>query len=225
MNNTVLSCQQLHKSFHDGEQDIHVLQGINLVVAKQQSIAITGASGCGKTTLLQILGGLDNPSIGDVYIDNQKLSSLNEKQLSHLRNHKLGFIYQFHHLLPEFTAIENTAMPLFIRGEKPQHALAKAKAILTKVNLDQRLSHKPAQLSGGERQRVAIARALVTEPLCVLADEPTGNLDQHTAEEVLQLMFKLQHQVNTSFIVVTHDMTLAKQLDKKYELVDGRLVI
>lgn len=222
-NNAVLACHNLHKSFNDGVLNVDVLKGINLTVKAGERIAIVGPSGSGKSTLLQLLGGLDEASQGDIFIDNQALRSLNEKQLCKLRNRQLGFIYQFHHLLPEFTALENVAMPLLIAKMPVKHAFNKAKDILTKVGLEKRLQHKVGQLSGGERQRTAIVRALVNQPRCILADEPTGNLDQATASKSYDVMLELNQAMNTSMLVVTHDLNLAKRMDRILSLQEGQL--
>ena len=219
----VLQCTQLHKHYQQGPEQLQVLRGINLSVQRGERIAIIGASGAGKSTLLNMLGGLDVPSAGEVMVAGNSISSLNEKKRGELRNHYLGFVYQFHHLLSEFSAIENVAMPLLIAGKKTGEVSRQAGAMLAKVGLADRLHHKPAQLSGGERQRVAIARALVNQPQCVLLDEPTGNLDQHTAQSVQSLMLELNQQLATSFIVVTHDLNLAGQMDRQLTLRDGLL--
>lgn len=227
MNNsdTILSCKNLTKIFTDGITQITVLNNANLEVTTGSSIAITGASGSGKTTLLQLLGGLDEPTQGQVFLCNHDLAKLSTTQLAHKRNQDLGFIYQFHHLLMEFSAVENVAMPLLIRKLDAKQATDKAKNILDKVGLAHRFNHKPAQLSGGERARVAIARALVTQPACVLADEPTGNLDRNTAEDVFNLMLSLQKDLGISFVIVTHEPFFAERLDKQYELKDGQLYL
>lgn len=221
--NKVLTAQQISKSYRDGLQRVKVLQGVDLTVNSGEMLAIVGSSGSGKSTLLHILGSLDIADSGSVQILGEDLANMSSKRKAALRNQQLGFIYQFHHLLMDFTALENVAMPLLIKGLKKQQANTKAQAILKRVGLADRASHKPAELSGGERQRVAIARALVTEPALVLADEPTGNLDQHTAESIYQLLRELNQQSNTSFIIVTHDLTLAKKLDKYYLMREGCL--
>ena len=218
-----LVCSNLRKTYHEGPLEVHVLRGVDLSVARGERIAILGASGSGKSTLLNMLGGLDTPDSGSVTVAGQDLASVSEKQRGHIRNHNLGFVYQFHHLLHEFNALENVAMPLLIRGMDVAASEARALDYLTRVGLAERLSHKPGQLSGGERQRVAIARALVTQPDCVLLDEPTGNLDRHAAEDVHDLMLGLSQALNTSFIVVTHDQQLAKRMDRMFELEEGLL--
>ncbi len=223
-NQAVLACQNLAKHFDDGTSQLEVLKDVNLSVAKGEQIAIVGASGEGKSTLLHLLGGLEKPTRGEIILDGLALQHLDERALSKQRNEKLGFIYQFHHLLPEFTALENVAMPLLIRGTNPKIAEAKAREVLAAVGLEKRLQHKPAQLSGGERQRTAVARALVTEPQCILADEPTGNLDHHTAEQVYETMLMLNRNIGTSFIVVTHDQQLASRMDRVLTLKNGELI-
>jgi lipoprotein-releasing system ATP-binding protein len=220
---TVISCRDLSKTFTIGTQAVPVLKGIDLDVQRGERIAIVGASGSGKSTLLHLLGGLDQASGGNVQILGQEMQSLSETQRGEIRNRSLGFVYQFHHLLPEFSALENVAMPLWIRGMKRAEAAPIAAAMLEQVGLAQRLEHHPAELSGGERQRTAVARALVTEPACVLADEPTGNLDRDSAWALFDLMQQLNEKFNTSFIVVTHDLELAGRMQRRMHLVDGVL--
>ena len=220
---SVLACHDLHNSYLDGTNKVSVLQGVDLSLEAGERVAIVGPSGSGKSTLLHLLAGLDDPSSGEVVVGQKSLKGLSEKQRCALRNRQLGFIYQFHHLLPEFTALENVAMPLLIRGVKVKHALLKAEDFLTQVGLEERLQYKLSQLSGGERQRTAVARALVVEPSCVLADEPTGNLDQHTAEQVYDVMLGLNKDLNTSMVVVTHDQSLAAKMDRILSLRDGKL--
>jgi lipoprotein-releasing system ATP-binding protein len=224
MNNPVLECKQLAKSYHDGASHIQVLKDVNLQVNAGEMIAIIGNSGSGKSTLLHLLGGLDKPTEGQVTILNKNLATLSEADKCQLRNRHLGFVYQFHHLLPEFTAIENVCMPLLIRGVSPKIAKPKAEHILELVGLKERLTHKIGELSGGERQRVAIARALVVEPACILADEPTGNLDPANAERVFQLFLDLQKASQTSVIIVTHDLRLAQQTQRMLRIDKGQLV-
>lgn len=223
MSDIIISSDNLTKRFTEGKLDVEVLKGVSLELKAGEKIAIVGSSGSGKSTLLHILGGLDLPSSGTVTVMDKDISQLSDKERGDLRNHSLGFIYQFHHLLPEFSALENVAMPLLIRGLSVKEASEKASTILDKVGLGDRLKHKPGQLSGGERQRAAIARALVTEPNAVLADEPTGNLDHKTALQIFDLMQTLNLEMQTAFIIVTHDMQLAEKMDKIYHLVDGHL--
>ncbi|MAX54736.1 MAG: lipoprotein-releasing system ATP-binding protein LolD [Alcanivoracaceae bacterium] len=220
---TVLHAQSLVKCYQEGNNELEVLRGVELVVEQGDILAIIGASGSGKSTLLNLLGGLDDATRGSVSIAGNDLSQLNDRATGKLRNRYLGFVYQFHHLLPEFTALENVAMPLLIRGDKPAACQERAAAMLEKVGLGHRLRHKPSALSGGERQRVAIARALVTEPALVMADEPTGNLDERTAEQVQALMLELNRSLGTAFMIVTHDRDFASRCPKQYELHDGVL--
>jgi lipoprotein-releasing system ATP-binding protein len=220
---TVISCQDVNKSYVQGDTEIRVLNKINIDVESGSSMAIVGMSGAGKSTLLHLMGGLDQPDNGQVVIDGQNVATLNENKLGLLRNRTLGFVYQFHHLLPEFTALENVVMPLLIAGTKRHKADEQASKILERVGLQHRLHHKPSELSGGERQRAAIARALVNSPDCVLADEPTGNLDNKTADKVYGLFLELNTELSTSLVLVTHDEVIASQMDQVWHLRDGEL--
>lgn len=221
---SVLACRQLGKTFGEGDVALNILHDIDFTVGAGERIAISGTSGSGKSTLLHLLGGLDEPTSGDVSISGQPLASLSAVQLGRLRNKMLGFVYQFHHLLPEFTATENVAMPLLVRGVHTAQAREQAESLLARVGLSARLLHKPGEMSGGERQRAAIARALVTKPACVLADEPTGNLDRHNAEQVYELMLELNQELGTSLLVASHDPLIAERMDRVVKLEDGRLV-
>jgi lipoprotein-releasing system ATP-binding protein len=223
MTNAVLEARGVQKSFTQGPVTLQVLQGVMLAVDAGERIAIVGASGSGKTTLLQILGGLDRPTTGQVFVDGLDIHGLREDARGMLRNRALGFVYQFHHLLPEFSALENVAMPLLVRRTRVAEAKDRASEILARVGLGQRLTHRPYQLSGGERQRAAVARALVTEPKIILADEPTGNLDGANAESVFELMLELNRERGTSLVVVTHDMRLASRMERIYEIEGGQL--
>ena len=222
--NAVLSCRNLSKRYDEGPESVVVLDGLELELFPGERVAIVGSSGSGKSTLLNMLGGLDTPSEGSVWLAGEQLSALSETARGLLRNRALGFVYQFHHLLAEFTALENVCMPLLIGKTSIAEARQRATALLERVGLGHRLNHKPSELSGGERQRVASARALVNRPGLVLLDEPTGNLDQHTAEGIQELMRELSRDSNTAFLVVTHDMQLARQLDRVLSLQDGKLV-
>ncbi len=223
MNRLVLEGRNVHKRFEQGNLNVDVLQGVNISVEQGQRVAIMGASGSGKSTLLHLLGGLDAPTSGKIVLDGHELAGLSERNLAALRNRALGFVYQFHHLLGEFTLLENVAMPLLIGNMPVAEARERANAILGRVGLGHRIEHKPGELSGGERQRAAVARALVTRPKCVLADEPTGNLDRKTAEDVYRLMLELNEEYRVSFLVVTHDPVLARKMDRTYYLEDGRI--
>jgi len=223
MTDTVLECRGVVRRFEEGDSVLEVLKGVDLSVAPAERVAIIGTSGSGKTTLLQIMGGLDDPNDGTVLVDGQAMHGGDEKAKGDLRNRYIGFVYQFHHLLPEFTAAENVAMPLLIRRESKPAALAQARELLGRVGLGERLTHKPGELSGGERQRAAVARALITRPQLVLADEPTGNLDAGNGEHVLSLMLELNRELQTSLVIVTHDHSIARRMDRVLVLEDGRL--
>ncbi|MFA6985961.1 MAG: lipoprotein-releasing ABC transporter ATP-binding protein LolD [Arenimonas sp.] len=219
----VIRCSNLGRTYREGNLVTPVFEGLQLAVKRGETVAIVGASGAGKSTLLHLLGGLDSATSGEVIVDGQTISSLSEKARGALRNRALGFVYQFHHLLPEFTALENVMMPLMIRGERAPTAKPQAQALLERVGLGHRLGHKPGELSGGERQRAAVARALVTRPACVLGDEPTGNLDEKTAASVFDLLLELNREIGTALILVTHDRRLARKLDRTLELTQGHL--
>ena len=223
MTKPVLQCRGVVRRFNEGESMLEVLTNVDLSVNAAERVAIIGASGSGKTTLLQILGGLDEPTEGEVFVNGEAMHGTDEKQKGQLRNRYIGFVYQFHHLLPEFTAEENVAMPLMIRRQPREEAIAAAQGLLERVGLGERLHHKPGELSGGERQRAAVARALITKPQIVLADEPTGNLDSGNGGHVLNLMLELNQELQTSLIIVTHDQTIASRMDRVLVLEDGRL--
>ena len=219
----VVRCESVTKTFREGSLNVPVLKGIDLEIAASEQLAVVGTSGSGKSTLLHILGGLSEPSSGKVIVDGQDINSLSQAKRGMLRNEALGFVYQFHHLLPEFTALENVAMPLLIRRTNPDEALDQAREILAKTGLSSRLDHKPGELSGGERQRAAIARAMVTRPRCIMADEPTGNLDSATAQSIHELLMELNREAGTSLVVVTHDMGLAEKIGRVVRIEDGEL--
>ncbi len=223
MQETVLSCQGLAMTYAEGKMRTPVFDNLELAIAKGETVAILGASGAGKSTLLHLLGGLDTPTQGEVFVAGQKMSALSDTARGTLRNKALGFVYQFHHLLPEFTALENVMLPVLLNGTDVPEANKRAKALLESVGLGHRLEHKPGELSGGERQRAAVARALVNKPACVLGDEPTGNLDEKTAATVFELMLALNREHHTSLVLVTHDRRLARRLDRVLELHDGKL--
>ena len=223
MSNTILACEAVCKNYYDGQLNVQVLDNLTLQVEKGRSIGIVGASGSGKSTLLHILGGLDKPTSGRVFLMGQDLSELSQKQLSGLRNRHLGFVYQFHHLLPEFSALENVMMPLLIGKRPKEQARERALLMLEKVGLKDRVQHRPGELSGGERQRAAIARALVTDPACLLADEPTGNLDRKNALNILDMMMELKQELGTALVVVTHDDEMAARFDRVLNMTDGAL--
>ena len=223
MSNTILACEAVCKNYYDGQLNVQVLDNLTLQVDKGQSIGIVGASGSGKSTLLHILGGLDKPTSGRVSLMGQDLSQLSQKQLSGLRNRHLGFVYQFHHLLPEFSALENVMMPLLIGKRPKEQARERALLMLEKVGLKDRVLHRPGELSGGERQRAAIARALVTDPACLLADEPTGNLDRKNALNILDMMMEMKQELGTALVVVTHDDEMAARFDRVLNMTDGAL--
>lgn len=223
MSKIVLSCRNLAKIYQEAHSELVIFHQLHLEVKVGEMVAIMGASGAGKSTLLHLLGGLDQPSQGEVWVSGQRLSDLTEAELNQLHNRELGFIYQFHHLLPEFNAWENVAMPLLIRGNSYKEAKKQALSLLAKVGLSERVEHRVSELSGGERQRVAIARALVTEAKCILADEPTGNLDESTAEQVFEVMLKLNQELGTSFVIVTHNEHLALRMDRVLMLEKGSL--
>lgn len=220
----IIECRSLSFSYKDGKNQTSVLNNLNFEVELGDSIAILGQSGCGKSTLLNLIAGLDSPSEGDVLINNINIAKLNEKDRTELRSNNFGFVYQFHHLLNDFSSIYNVALPLLIRGDNKESAILNSKKILTKVGLENRLNHNPSELSGGERQRVAIARAMVTEPACILADEPTGNLDAKNAKDVLELILELNENNTTSLLIVTHDLSIANKMNRKLTLSNSKLV-
>jgi lipoprotein-releasing system ATP-binding protein len=220
----IIECRSLSFSYIDGNNQTSVLNNLNFEVELGDSIAILGQSGCGKSTLLNLIAGLDSPSEGDVLINNINIAKLNEKDRTELRSNNFGFVYQFHHLLNDFSSIYNVALPLLIRGDNKESAILNSKKILTKIGLENRLNHNPSELSGGERQRVAIARAMVTEPACILADEPTGNLDAKNAKDVLELILELNENNTTSLLIVTHDLSIANKMNRKLTLSNSKLV-
>jgi lipoprotein-releasing system ATP-binding protein len=219
----ILECRSLSFNYGDGNSKTSVLKNLDFRVKTEERIAIIGQSGCGKSTLLNLLAGLDMPSEGEVLIDNKNIANMKERQRTELRAKNLGFVYQFHHLLKDFSAIYNTALPLLINDFDKNEALTKAENILKKVGLESRTNHKPSELSGGERQRVAIARAMITEPACLLADEPTGNLDEKNARDVLDLIIELNNNQNTALLIVTHDLSIANKMSRRFDLTDGSL--
>ena len=220
----IIECRSLSFSYKDGNNQTSVLNNLNFEVELGDSIAILGQSGCGKSTLLNLIAGLDSPSEGDVLINNINIANLNEKDRTELRSNNFGFVYQFHHLLNDFSSIYNVALPLLIRGDNKESAILNSKKILTKIGLENRLNHNPSELSGGERQRVAIARAMVTEPACILADEPSGNLDAKNAKDVLELIMELNENNTTSLLIVTHDLSIANKMNRKLTLSNSKLV-
>ncbi|UZE97947.1 lipoprotein-releasing ABC transporter ATP-binding protein LolD [Alkalimarinus alittae] len=223
MSNKIIRAEKLSKSYKEGKGRLSIFDAVDFILEEGESVAILGSSGSGKTTLLNLLGGLDKPNGGNVWVNGHDVHALSERKKGRVRNEYLGFVYQFHHLLPEFSALENVCMPLLIGKMPKDQAIQKATALLNRVGLAERVAHKPSELSGGERQRVSIARALVNDPKCVLMDEPTGNLDEGTADKVQQLIMELKDQLKTSFVVVTHDLTLAKKMDRVLHLEEKTL--